>query len=322
MSIIKKVIPLLALFGTQAWAAEHVLRWGINHDLDYFLKASDSFKQRVESRSKGKIRVEIQVINKPQEGYNHLVDVQNNVSDMSQELVFDLHREIPEFALWDLPYLFRDDAHYERFIDTPYAKGILKKMEIQGVVGLGYTYSGGFLHIFGTRINSFRDLKGVSFGLENHSSFYKDRMSKLLETSLTGLDHDAVKGTNKRASEIIIAVGKKELFPLAKQTKFFINTTDHRIVSRVLFVSKKFFDSLPGELQTIVLEEGKRFAKVERDITIHDKNVVLKEAKKHKIGMNIWSDEQKNREKLLFKSMYDEFIKNFSADPIKLVEKL
>ena len=317
------IISILSFLICASLSAQ-TIHWGINQDLDYFIKASKSFKDNVERRTNGQIKVKIEIIKKSQEGYNHVIDVQSNTYQMSQELVFDLQKHIPELEIWDLPYLFRNDDHVDRYVKSIEGKRILKKLDPMGLVGLGYTYSGGFLHIFGDEINSFSDLKGGSLGLENHSPNFELLTKKALKVKTGNLDHDrySVESKTKKGSEIIIAVGKKELFPLAKKRSFTLNTTNHRVVARMLFISKPFFESLTPELQAIILDEGEKVAKAERRITIDDKNTTLREAKDNNIKVNVWTDERAESEKKNFKLNYDHFIKRFSKAPINYVEAL
>lgn len=305
-------------------AIGQTLHWGINQDLDYFIKASKGFKENVERRTNGQIKVEIDIIRKPQEGYNHVIDVQKNVYQMSQELVFDMQKHIPELEIWDLPYLFRNDDHVSSYMASPEARKLLKKLEPMGLVGLGYTYSGGFLHVFGDEIQSFNDLKNGSLGLENHSKNYETLTKKTFKVKTGNLNHDmyTTKSAIKKGSEIIIAVGKKELFPLAKKKSFTLNTTNHRVVSRMLFISKPFFDELTPDLQEIILDEGEKVAKAERQITINDKLKTLEEAQNNNIKLNVWSEEHNQSEKKNFRPYYDHFIKKFSEAPIKYIEEL
>ncbi len=58
---------------------------------------------------------------------------------MSQELVFDMQKHIPKLEIWDLPYLFRNDDHVDRYVESDEAKKIFKKLNPMGLVGLGYT---------------------------------------------------------------------------------------------------------------------------------------------------------------------------------------
>ena len=94
------------------------------------------------------------------------------------------------------------------------------------------------------------------------------------------------------------------------------------MISRVLFISKSFIQSLPTDLQQIVLEEGRAVAALERDLSIADSKEVEKEALKKNIKINTWSNEKKMAEKEKFKSLYDSYSSKFGKDIIKSVENL
>lgn len=46
------------------------------------------------------------------------------------------------FLAWSLPYVFKDVAHATRAAGTPAAKEMLKRLDKQGLVGLGYVFAG------------------------------------------------------------------------------------------------------------------------------------------------------------------------------------
>jgi C4-dicarboxylate-binding protein DctP len=49
---------------------------------------------------------------------------------------------VPEFEALDLPFIFADDAGYEKTIKGPVGKGLLKKLEAKGITGLGFWDNG------------------------------------------------------------------------------------------------------------------------------------------------------------------------------------
>ena len=110
-------------------------------------------------------------------------------------------------------------------------------------------------------------------------------------------------------SEIIAAVGD-ELYSSAKIKKIHLNVTDHRVISRILFISKTFLDSLPVDLRRMLLKEGRRIE--ERKLSVQAKIIFLKEAAKRGIVINKWTTKQKRESKILTKSFYNDFADKFS----------
>lgn len=324
MRVLFILFSILAIQTSESSAADHVLKWGINVEpIIYFQKAAREFKTRVEQRSKGKIQVELFENGYKQEERDHLADVQNGMYDMGQESVFRLQAKVPELGIWNLPYLFTNDEHVTRYITSAPAKDILLKMEDHQVVGLGYTYSGGFLHFFGKKMESFKDLSKLNVGFEEGPEQFTTFLKNTYKITTADMDFNALaaKKLSETASEIIVSTAR-ELYPSAKKKKIFLNSTDHRVVSRVLFISKKFLSTLPEDLKKIVLEEGQRAAVTERNFSIEDKQIVLKEVENHNITINKWSDEKKLQGRKQFLSLYEAFSKQFTEEPVRFVESL
>lgn len=68
----------------------------------------------------------------------------------------------PEFGLFDMPYLIKDRAHFERFLDAVFWSDIAPKAEAKGYKIVA-VYENGFRHITNNKrpINTPEDLKGI-----------------------------------------------------------------------------------------------------------------------------------------------------------------
>jgi C4-dicarboxylate-binding protein DctP len=49
---------------------------------------------------------------------------------------------VPEFEALDLPFIFTDDAEFQKTVKGPVGKGLLKKLEAKGITGLGFWDNG------------------------------------------------------------------------------------------------------------------------------------------------------------------------------------
>jgi len=49
---------------------------------------------------------------------------------------------VPEFEALDLPFIFTDDAEYQKTVKGPVGKGLLKRLEAKGITGLGFWDNG------------------------------------------------------------------------------------------------------------------------------------------------------------------------------------
>lgn len=317
----KKLI-FLTLIATNALSAEFTLKWGVNVEpVVYFAKAAARFEERVEKRSAGKIDVQITKNEFTQIGHDHLNDVITGRYHMGQETVFNLQKRIPEFAIWNLPFLFKNDSHVTAYMNSKPAGENLKKLESFGVVGITYTYSGGFLYVVGDKINGLKELSSSNFSLEESAPDYPDYLKTNLSIQPTDLEFSSLQDKLKGA-EIIASTTAEEIYPISKDKKLHLNTTDHRVISRVLYISQKFLNSLPENLRKIVLEEAKAAGEFERSLSITDKNKMLKEVHKHNISVNHWSEAKKKSEKLNFNPYYESYKKKFGPESVNFVELL
>lgn len=201
---------------------------------------------------------------------------------MSQEYVLELQKLVPELALWGVPYLFESDKHVENYINSRPARSILEKFDQHGFLALEYTFSGGFIHFYGERMNDFSEIANANFNLEPSSKPYQQLFEKNLKAKISS--------KQLVVSEIIAAVGE-DLISESKKRKIFLNMTDHRVISRVLLMNKSFFDKLPLDFQKVVLEESHKMATVERKLSVDGKHSFLKIAEAHNIQLNPWSEE-------------------------------
>ena len=314
---------LLSILSFNCFSADYVLKWGINVEpIIYFSKASKEFKARLEARTNGRISVELYENTVAQEGHDHLGDVKKNTFQMSQETVFQLQKIIPDFAIWNLPYLFKNDEHVIDYTKSPHAIGLLNKLEAHGVIGIDYTYSGGFLYLVGDKVESFKDFEKANVALEESSNEYSLFIKSHFHSAVTDVDFKnlASSGSKKNVSEIIASTAR-EIIPLSKKKQLFIMKSNHRVISRVLFISKSFLESLPDDLRRIVLEEAKRVAAHERDLSIADKNSLDADLQKANIKIVNWSGDKLKLERNHFHPLYLSFIEKFGKDPLSLIKQ-
>ena len=316
----KSLYICIFLLSTPLLAKEvYDLHWGINLEpLDFYIPAAGRFKKRVERRSNGKINVKLSIGHYKQSDRDHLKDVRDGVYDMGQETLNNLQRYAPSLEVWDLPFLFQTNKQVFAYTETSHAKKAYEYLKNQGVVGIEYTYSGGFLHMYGNKINSFDDLRGKVVAHEDYSKAYKKFVNSTYNIIFKNYEGS---GSSAKNSEIIAST-LYELNDLSHLDQIYLNRTEHRLFARILFLSQKFLKKLPKNLRKIVLEEVKAAGIYEREMAVKAVEVYIKELQKKGIKLNVWSKKQKIKGRFGFKSMYDTFEKKFGVDTIKEIDKL
>lgn len=307
-----KICVILLFLSQSVLASEFRLRWSINSELDYFIEASKEFKSRVEKRTNGRVKVDVLMIKADQESHDHLADVVDGRSDMGQEFVHKLKQYSPGLGIWDIPYYFKSDDHVEAHIRSPEAQQHLNTLaNAKKVTTLGYSFSGGFIYLYGyAPVVSLDDLRGKHLYLEPSSqeyvSFLRKQLSVSTEPALSA-ERGIVK--NDSAFEIIAGVAD-ELFDRADRNKLVLSKSNHRVVSRIVVISDRFLLSLPVELRTIVIEEGRLAAERERGITLRQRDKFLSLAKQR--GIKVFDPHVGNAKEILVrKGISQSYIENY-----------
>jgi len=106
-------------------------------------KAAEKFKQLVEERSKGAIKVEVypnSQLYKDKEEMDALIqgNVQMLAPSMAKFGPFGVHH----FELFDLPFIFPNKETLYRALDGAIGKRLFDKLEVKGVTGMAYWDNG------------------------------------------------------------------------------------------------------------------------------------------------------------------------------------
>jgi tripartite ATP-independent transporter DctP family solute receptor len=100
------VKPIKIIYG-HVWTADH-----------YYMKGDQYFKELVEKNSKGQILVEIFPGSQLGGAAEGLQATRNGAQQMTQSgLGGFISRLVPKLAVFEMPYMYRDDAHVNKVID-------------------------------------------------------------------------------------------------------------------------------------------------------------------------------------------------------------
>lgn len=123
--------------------------------------SANEFARRVNAQMAGKVHVT--VFDNSQLGNERemLQKLKIGTLDLSQPSTI-MSTVSPEFGLFDMPYLIKDRAHFQRFLAEVFWKDIAPKAEAKGYKIVA-VYENGFRHITNNKraINTPDDLKGI-----------------------------------------------------------------------------------------------------------------------------------------------------------------
>lgn len=315
----KSIIALfsLLLISVGVCSAQSTLKWGVNLEpLHYFIPAAKHFKKNVELRTNGRVKVELSFGEFKQDERDHLKDVETGHYHMGQETVFNLEKVVPELSLWNLPFLFQNNDQVFKYMESQWGRKTLKKLSEDKVVAINYTYSGGFVNIFGKKIDSFEMLEGSKLGLETSNKEFRDHLRNKYKVSAGEYGDKSLENSEIISSTI------DELTELPLQKRRYLNITEHRVFARVLFISKKFLNTLSDVDRAIVLEEANIAAIFEREMAVASTDILSSVLTNLGTKINTWNPYQKVAAKVKFKSLYKTHREKFGGEHIDFVESL
>ncbi len=216
---------------------------------------------------------------------------------------------VKKLGIFDLPFLFRDRAHMYKAMDGEPGKILNKAMEEKGFRLLGF-YEAGIRHIM-TRtkpINSYADLQGLkirTMGVPAHvASFnaFGANATPLAYSELYGALQSGLVDGAEAANTNYNSKKFYEVAPHWAQIGWTALVAD-------LIMSAKKFNSLPKDIQGILLEAGLKSAAKERAAYSNSDNSLLGSLKAK--GVKVTHPDPAPFRKASQK-VYDEFVKSDS----------
>ena len=176
---------------------------------------------------------------------------------------------VPELNVFNLPFMFRDNAHMEKVIDGPIGEELLKKLTdhpTAGLVGLSWMNAGS-RNVYNSKhpIKSVQDLKGLKIRMMGNPVFV-DTMNSLggngiamgFDQLINALQTGVVDGAEN--NEPSYATGQH--YRYAK----YYSMTGHLIIPELLVFSKKAWATLSAEDQQLIMKLAKETQQEQRGL--------------------------------------------------------
>jgi tripartite ATP-independent transporter DctP family solute receptor len=176
---------------------------------------------------------------------------------------------VPELNVFNLPFMFRDNAHMEKVIDGPIGEELLKKLSehpTAGLIGLCWM-NAGTRNVYNSKhpIKTVADLKGLKIRMMGNPVFV-DTMNSLggngiamgYDQLINALQTGVVDGAEN--NEPSYASGQHY-----RHAKFY-SMTGHLMIPEILVFSKKAWAGLSKEDQALIVKLAKEAQKEERGL--------------------------------------------------------
>ena len=243
-------------------------------------KGALKFKELAEERTKGRVKIDIFPNSQLYKDKEELEALQLGAVQMLAPAVSKFGPlGLREFEAFDLPYLFDNAAELDKVTQGPIGKGLLKKLETKGIVGLAF-WDNGFRNMSANKpLRKPEDAKGLKFRIPS---------SKVLEAeirALGGLPQVMAFSEVYQALQTGVVDGTEATFSNIYSQKLhevqkYITLTEHSALLYAVIVNKKFWDGLPADIRTTLEGAMKDASKYAHDLSQKENDESVEGVKK------------------------------------------
>lgn len=242
-------------------------------------RAADKFKELADKYTNGRVKVEVYPNSQLYKDGEEMGAIQlGSVHMLAPSFSKFGPLGVPQFAVYDLPYMFPDKASLYRVMDGEVGKSLLKMLETKGIVGLAY-WDNGFKQFSANKpLKKVDDFKGLKLRIQS---------SKVLEAQMKTL---GAMPQSMAFSEVYTALQQKTVdgtenpnsnFFTQKMHEVQAHTTisDHGYLGYAVIVNKKFWDELPADVKPQLEKAMKETTDFEREIAQKDNDDALEKVR-------------------------------------------
>ncbi len=242
-------------------------------------KGALRFKELAEAKTNGRVKVEIYPNSQLYKDREELEALQLGAVQLLAPSVSKFGPlGVRQFEVYDLPYMFPNQAVLDRVTDGPVGQGLFKLLEPKGIIGLTY-WSNGFKEFSANKpLRKLDDFKGMKIRIQS---------SKVLEGEIkalggipqvlafsevyTALQQGVVDGEENTVSNKYT----QKMHEVQKH----LTMSDHGVVLYAVIVNKKFWEGLPADIRKRVAEAMTEASRYEREIAQKENDDALEKIK-------------------------------------------
>lgn len=215
-------------------------------------KGAERFKQLVEERSKGRIKVEVYPNSQLYKDKEEMEALQlGSVQMLAPSLAKFGPLGVKEFEVFDLPFLFKDQAAFRAVTEGQLGRDLFSKLEPKGIKGLAYWDNGFHVMSANRPLHNVADFKGLKMRIQ--SSKVLDAQMRALgaipqvmafSELYQALQSGVVDGTEGVPSNFYT----QKIYEVQKH----ITLSNHGHLAYAAIINKKFYDGLPSDLRAVI----------------------------------------------------------------------
>jgi len=308
----------LAAFFSNAAAQTYTMKIGIGHPPGQsFVVASEKFKDMVEKRSNGRLKVDI--FHSSQLGGER--EMQEMVAlgtlEMSVSGIVVVYE--PLFALLEAPYLYRDRDHIKKVMESPVVAELSQTLLNKGIRMVGF-YENGFRNITNSKraINAPADVKGLKIRTpENLAQLETFKALGAVATPMaySELYNALAQGVVDGQENPLQNIWTGKMYEVQKH----LAMTGHIYNSAYILASNKFWTGLPPDLRKIAEDSLKEASYWQLDYVANLDKKLLEDCKGK--GMQVTFPDQEAFRKATAPA-YDAFYAKFGDRGRQIIQAI
>lgn len=272
--------------GQQAADQTRTLRLAhVVNEKDGFHIAATKFKELVEQKTNGKVKIDIYPNASLGDERTLLEGMQMGTVDMGVITDGPIANFLPEIAAFELPFLFKSRDEAYKVLDGPVGQEVLNNLSKVNLKGLAFAERG-FRNLTNSKrpVNTPADVKGLKVRvmenpvyIDTFKALGANAVPMAWTEALTALQQGTIDG-QENPINVIYA------FKLYETQKH-LALTRHTYAPATIMMSKKVFDSFPADVQKILVDAAKEAAAYERQWNADQEEQQLKALKDN--GMQV-----------------------------------
>lgn len=255
------------------------------NEKDGFHVAATKFKELVEQRTGGKVKIEIYPNATLGDERTLLEGMQLGTVDMGVITDGPIANFLPEIAAFELPFLFKSREEAYKVLDGPVGQEVLDNLTKVNLKGLAFAERG-FRNLTNSKrpVEKPEDVKGLKIRvmenpvyIDTFKALGANAVPMAWTEALTALQQGTIDGQENPVN-VIYAF---KLF----ETQKHLALTRHTYAPATIMMSQQVWGSFPADVQKVLVEAAKEAAAYERQWNADQEEGQLKELKAR--GMQI-----------------------------------
>ncbi len=304
---------LTALMSVSAIAADYVLKFShVVSENTPKGQAALFFEKRLEELSKGKIDVQVFPNSQLYKDKAVLKALKLNSVQMACPSFSKFGKFVPQLALFDLPFLFKDIDHLHKVQDSEVGQKLKDMVTAKGYVALDFwdnafkqftSYKKALIKPEDARGQKFRIMSSKVLEAQFKAVGANPQMMPFSEV-YSALQQGVIDGQENTNSNIYT----KKFY----ETQKYMTVSNHGYLGYLVVMSKKFWESLPADLQAAVKQAMKEATAKERQLAVELDQSQFAKIKEYadktkKLAITVLTPEQRAEWKKVMSTIYPEF---------------